>query len=131
MVPFRRAYRYLFQKKRYMLFKEANQREVNQWARGGGQIIGTPKMTTIDVIRLPVDYKPARIRNMILASIHGRSGLAYGELQIPGVITHPAIAPIAEDINTKLENHFGIYYVTDIKYNDTRYSLVMLRVIEA
>jgi len=124
MVPFRRAYRYLFQKKRYMLFKEANQREVNQWARGGGQIIGTPKMTTIDVIRLPVDYKPAPIRNKILASMDGRSGLAYGELQLPGVITHPAIAPIVEDIQTKLNNHFGTYYETD-KKSDTRNSVVL------
>ena len=124
MVPFRRAYRYLFQKKRYMLFKEANQREVNQWARGGGQIIGTPKMTTIDLIRLPVDYKPAPIRHNIFF------GLAYGELQLPGRITHPAIAPIVKDIITKLNNHFGTYYETD-KKTDTRNSFVMLRVIQA
>ena len=130
MVPFRRAYRYLFQKKRYLLFKETNQREVDQWARGGGQIIGTPKMTTIDLIRLPVDYKPAPIRHKILAWIDGRSGLAYPELQLPGRITHPAIAPIVKDIITKLNNHFGTYYETD-KKTDTRNSLVMLRVIQA
>ena len=126
MVPFRRAYRYLFQKKRYLLFKETSQREVDQWARGGGQILGTPKMTTIDVIRLPVDYKPAPIRNKILH----RYGHAYGELQLPGRITHPAIAPIAKDIQTKLINHFGTYYETDIN-SDTRNSVVMLRVIQA
>ena len=130
MVPFRRAYRYLFQKKRYLLFKETSQREVNQWARGRGQILGTPKMTTIDLIRLPVDYKPAPIRNMFLSK-YG----AYGELQFPGIITHPAIAPIVEDIRTKLNNHFGTYwnsYETDIK-SDTQYKkfLVMLRVIQA
>ena len=113
MVPFRRAYRYLFQRKRYLLFKETSQTEVNQWARGVGQILGTPKMTTIDVIRLPVDYKPAPIRNWTV----GRFGHAYGELQLPGLITHPAIAPIAKDIQTKLENHFGIYYKTDVKSN--------------
>ena len=113
-----------------MLFKETNQTEVAQWVRGGGQIIGTPKMTTIDVIRLPVDYKPTPIRSKYIAWMDGRSGLAYGELQLPGVITHPAIAPIAKDIKTKLNNHFGTYYETD-KKTDTRNSLVMLRVIQA
>ena len=101
-----------------MLFKEANLWEVDQWVRGGGQIIGTPKLTTIDLIRLPVDYKPAPIRSMILI----RYGLAYGELQLPGVITHPAIAPIVKDIQTKLNNHFGKY--TNIK-SDTRNSVVL------
>ena len=126
MVPFRRAYRYLFQKKRYLLFKETNQREIDQWARGGGQILGTPKMTTVDLIRLPVDYKPAPIRNMVL----NRYSHAYGELQLPGVVTHPAIAPIVQDIKTKLKNHFGEHYETDTK-SDTQISIVMLRVIQA
>ena len=120
MVPFRRAYRYLFQKKRYMLFKETNQREIDQWARGGGQILGTPKMTTIDVIRLPVDYKPAPIRNMLF----NQYGHAYGELQLPGLVTHPAIAPIAKSIQNKLQNHFGMYYETDLT-SDARNSVVM------
>ena len=120
MVPFRRAYRYLFQKKRYMLFNETNQREIDQWARGGGQILGTPKMTTIDVIRLPVDYKPAPIRNMLF----NQYGHAYGELQLPGLVTHPAIAPIAKSIQTKLQNHFGMYYEADLT-SDARNSVVM------
>ena len=89
-----------------------------------GVLLTLTTMTTIDVIRLPVDYKPAPIRHKILAWIDGRSGLAYPELQLPGRITHPAIAPIVKDIQTKLNNHFGTYYETD-KKSDTRNSVVL------
>lgn len=80
-------------------------------------------MATTDVIRLPVDYKPAPIRNMLFS----RYGLAYGELQLPGTVTHPVIAQIAKDIETKLINHFGTiehHYASDVK-SGSRNSIVM------
>ena len=77
-------------------------------------------MTIIDIIRLPVEYKTAPIRNMLFNQYNH----AFGELQLPGLVTHPVIAPIAKDIQTKLKNHFGEYYEMDLK-SDARNSVVM------
>ena len=59
------------------------------------------KMTTVDLIRLPVEYKPIPIRHFIFF------GRAYPELQ-GHETTSGAITPISQKILDKQNSHFDL-----------------------
>jgi len=100
-IPGRRAYKYFFQRKRYLIFKKTNKSDVDQWMRGKGGLFNASKMTTVDLIRLPVEYKPIPIRHFIFF------GRAYPELQ-GHETTSGAITPISQKILDKQNSHFDL-----------------------
>merc|ERR1711962_181439 len=109
--PFRRAFLYTYRKKRYLLFKQTDRREVAQWYRDGGKLLSPPKLTTVDLIRLPFEYKPRKIQHFVFHPYHR----PCAELQFPGLAKHPVLSNPAypsnvvceNEIKRKLDVHFG------------------------